>query len=162
MPLIDLSRPALVVADVVAWGSISALAGYLAHRRPATRLARDGPVTRLRGWEVGGQVYERRLRVTRWKDRLPEAGGLFAGGFSKRSVRRADLDRYLVETRRAELTHWWILATVPLFALWNPWWLWLAMLAYGVVANLPCIVIQRYNRGRVLRILARRARRPGA
>ena len=30
------------------------------------------------------------------------------------------------------------------------------MVAYAVVANVPCLVIQRYNRARVLRILDRR------
>jgi glycosyl-4,4'-diaponeurosporenoate acyltransferase len=48
---------------------------------------------------------------------------------------------------------------VPIFALWNPAALMAAMVAYAVVANLPCLVVQRYNRGRLLRVLARRERR---
>jgi len=28
--------------------------------------------------------------------------------------------------------------------------------AYAVAANLPCILVQRYNRGRFLRVLSRR------
>ena len=74
----------------------------------------------------------------------------------RRTVTRADLGRYLVETRRGELAHWAIMAAAPLFLLWNPWTIWLLMVAYAVVANLPCIVIQRYNRARLLRILKRR------
>ncbi len=156
MPLVELSSTALVVADVAAWGVISASVGYLAHRLPDHRLDHDTGLTRIRRFERDGRVYERRLRIVRWKDRMPEAGALFPGGFSKRAVTRADLGRYLLETRRAELTHWAIMATAPLFLLWNPWIVWLAMVAYAVVANLPCIVIQRYNRARVLRILERR------
>lgn len=156
MPLVELSSTALVVADVVAWGIISATVGYLAHRLPDDRLDHDTRLLRIRRFERGGRVYERRLRIARWKDRMPEAGALFPGGFSKRAVTRADLGRYLLETRRAELTHWAIMASAPLFLLWNPWTIWPAMVAYAVVANLPCIVIQRYNRARVLRILKRR------
>jgi glycosyl-4,4'-diaponeurosporenoate acyltransferase len=31
------------------------------------------------------------------------------------------------------------------------------MVGYAVVANAPCLIVQRYNRGRLERILARRA-----
>lgn len=158
MPLVELSDGALVVADVVAWGLVSLIVGYSAHRLPLHRLDHDTSLTRLRPFEHGGRVYERRLRITRWKDRVPEAGQVFAGGVSKRTVTRADLDRYLIETRRAELTHWGIMAAAPLFLLWNPPAIWLLMVAYALVANLPCLVIQRYNRARVLRILERRRR----
>lgn len=156
MPLVDLSSPALVLADIVAWGLVSATVGYLAHRLPLHRLEHDNALTRLRPFERDGRFYERRLRIGRWKDRVPEADDVFPGGVSKRAVTRADLDRYLLETRRAELTHWGIMAAAPLFLLWNPWAIWLLMVGYAVVANVPCLVIQRYNRARILRILARR------
>jgi glycosyl-4,4'-diaponeurosporenoate acyltransferase len=59
----------------------------------------------------------------------------------------------VVETRRAELAHWPILALGPVFFAWNPWWLALAMVGYAVVANVPCILVQRYNRARLYRML---------
>jgi glycosyl-4,4'-diaponeurosporenoate acyltransferase len=68
---------------------------------------------------------------------------------------RAYLERFAVETRRAELTHWLILAASPWFFLWNPWWLGLAMVGYGIIANVPCLAIQRYNRARLLRMIPR-------
>jgi glycosyl-4,4'-diaponeurosporenoate acyltransferase len=40
--------------------------------------------------------------------------------------------------------------------LWNPWWLGLAMVGYALAANLPCLLTQRYNRARLMRMLARR------
>jgi hypothetical protein len=33
------------------------------------------------------------------------------------------------------------------------------MVAYGIVANLPCLVIQRYNRARLGRVVALARRR---
>lgn len=151
----------IVAADAAVWAGWSAVVGYAAHRVPVDRLATDGPLTRLRPVERDGRVYES-VRIRRWKDRLPELGDAFRGGVSKRGLRSgasADLRRLAAETRRAELVHWGIPAIVPVFALWNPAGLMVAMVAYAVVANLPCLVVQRYNRGRLLRVLARRERR---
>lgn len=148
----------LVLIDAGVWATWSAVCGYIAHRIPAFRLARDGRLFRIRGFEACGRFYERWLRIKRWKDRLPEAGALFRGGVSKRGVGgadRASLQCFATETRRAELTHWLILAASPWFFLWNPWWLGLAMLGYGIVANVPCLAIQRYNRARLLRMIPR-------
>ena len=46
-------------------------------------------------------------------------------------------------------------ASGPLFALWNPPVGVVLMVAYGVVVNAPFIAIQRYNRARAERLLAR-------
>jgi len=153
----------IVLIDAGVWASWSALCGYVAHRIPAGRLAQDRGLLRIRGFEAGGRFYERWLRIKRWKDRLPEAGALFRGGFSKRRVSATDpvyLERFAVETRRAELVHWAIPLVTPVFVLWNPPVLLLAMVAYAVVANLPCLLVQRYNRGRLLRTIARRTALP--
>lgn len=149
---------ALIGAGV--WGVWSTACGYVAHRVPERWLLRDPWVLRLRRPERSGRLYDRILHIKRWKDLLPEAGALFRGGFSKRKVERHDreyLERFLVETRRAELAHWPILALGPTFFLWMPWWLASAMLAYAVVANLPCILVQRYNRVRLDRMLGEQA-----
>ncbi len=160
MPIPPLDVPAWAMAglNLALWGGWSPLAGYLAHRRPAERFGHDTWLTRLRAWERAGARYER-LGIRRWKDRLPEAGALFAGGFAKRSAtRRGDqLERFVAETRRAEWTHWTIMAAAPVTFLWNWWWVDLVMVAYALGANLPCLLVQRYNRARILRILERRS-----
>ena len=153
----------LALGDAGCWALWSTVCGYTAHRLSDARLQRAGPL-RLRGVERDGRVYERVLRIKAWKDALPEAGSLFRGGFSKRHVARHDrdyLERFALETRRAERTHWAILALSPVFFAWNPWWLALAMLGYGVVANVPCILVQRYNRARLERVLGRPTTRVG-
>ena len=154
--------PALtVVVDVVAWGAFHTVTGYAAHRLDDERLSRDGWLLRRRTFEAGGRWYRERLRIHRWKDRLPEAGALFAGGMSKRRLPAYDtagLERFARETRRAELAHWWALSCGPLFALWNPPMATALLVAYGVVVNLPFVLIQRYNRFRIEALLERRAR----
>jgi glycosyl-4,4'-diaponeurosporenoate acyltransferase len=158
LPLLHLADPVAVLVDVVAWGAIHASTGYVAHRLPLERLRVDGWLLRPRSFERRGQAYER-LRIRRWKDRLPEAGALFAGGVSKRELPggRAGLERFAAETRRAELGHWWALAASPLFALWNRPLAAALLATYGVLVNLPFVAIQRYNRLRVSRVLRARS-----
>lgn len=154
----------LVILDAGMWAAWSFVVGTLAARRPDSVFRRDSWLTHARAWERDGRAYER-LAIRRWKDRVPELGR-YGGGRSKRTLPGRDpiaLERFAAETRRAELVHWSIAVVGPLFALWNPWPLALAMLAYAVVANVPCIAIQRYNRVRIARMLrAGAARARGA
>lgn len=157
-PLGELPVWAIVVANVAFWAAVHAGSGYFVHRLPAARLGADRWLWRPRRAERGGRLYER-LRIRAWKDRLPEAGALFAGGTSKRHLpdrRDEGLERYAVETRRAELGHWLALVAAPMAVAWNPPVGAVAMMAYGVLVNAPFIAIQRYNRQRIQRILARR------
>lgn len=164
MPVFTLPLPATVLVDIVAWGLFHGATGLLAHRLGEHRLHADGWLLRQRGFEDGGRWYRRVWHIQRWKDRLPEAGALFAGGVSKRQLPSADtqgLHRFVRETRRAELTHWWAMACGPLFILWNPPYAAAILIAYGIGINLPFIAIQRYNRFRIQDLIARRARAAG-
>lgn len=146
------------LVDVVAWGFFHAATGYAAHRLDPGRLVDDTWLLRPRRFEDGGRWYRRRLRIHRWKDRVPEAGALFAGGISKRHVPSYDvagLQLFVRETRRAELAHWWALFCGPVFILWNPPLASALLILYGVAANLPFILIQRYNRFRTLPLIHR-------
>lgn len=153
--LVALPAWGTLAANVVAAAAFHAGSGYVVHRLSLDRLQHDGWVLRPRAIERGGRSYERRLHIQRWKDHLPEAGAVFAGGVSKRHVTR-DLDRFVAETRRAEYGHWLAMACSPAFALWNPPLGLGLMAAYGLLVNAPFIAIQRYNRQRAQRILARR------
>jgi glycosyl-4,4'-diaponeurosporenoate acyltransferase len=154
--------PALtIVVDVIAWGVFHSATGYAAYRLDDSRLSRDGWLLRQRRFETG-RWYRRRLRINRWKDKVPEAGDLFRGGVSKRHLPAYDvagLQLFVRETRRAELAHWWAMLCGPLFVLWNPPLAAGLLIGYGVVANLPFILIQRYNRFRTQPLIERRSAR---
>jgi glycosyl-4,4'-diaponeurosporenoate acyltransferase len=157
--IVSRSERATVVIDIVAWAVVHSATGYAVHRIPTSALDRSSWWSTPRSFERGGEWYRRRLRIGRWKDRLPEAGALFAGGVSKRRIPEASaggLERFVIETRRAELGHWLAVAMAPLFALWNPRRAVALMVIYGLAANLPFIAIQRYNRFRAERIVCRR------
>lgn len=165
MPLVDLPLWLRATLNVGGWLAWSVSVGLIGHRRPVAAFAVERWWSRARPVERGGDLYEERLRVRAWKDRLPEAGALFTGGFAKRGLlepnrgpggRRAVLERYVAETRRAEWVHWVIPAATPVFLVWNDGWVAPVMVLYAVAANGPCLLVQRYNRARLLRILARR------
>ena len=163
--VIDLPVERAIVVSCLAWVLLGLLTGSFVHRLPLRRLDHDTWLTRRRRFEDGGRFYERRLHIRVWKDRLPEKGDLFRGGFSKRHIRsRSDefLGRFTIETRRAELVHWMNACAGPVFLLWCPLGLGAVMIVFGWGAHLPFICIQRYNRARLERTLARRARRVGA
>ena len=166
----------------VSWVAIQIGSGVLTHAMPLRWFDHDAMLFRTRRFERGGRVY-RVFGVHRWKDRLPEAGALFAGGFSKsrlaagaRAPGAADafgdrverLERFIAETRRAELTHWLPVVASFTFFLWNQpsiaWW----MPPIGLIGNLPFIVVQRWNRPRLeaaietVRSASRRRTRPSA
>lgn len=146
-----------------AWALIGVVSGWLVVQVPRRHLDHDNWLTRIRAVEEGGRRYERWLRIQRWKHLLPEAGDLFPGGRSKRSTggrSSGSLEDFVVETRRAEWVHWAQIAAAPTFGLWNPWTIGAAMVAFALVAHLPFIVVQRYNRSRLLRVLERRGRAP--
>jgi len=162
-PLGRLPASAIVIANVAFWPVWTAAVGWVAQRTPDGRFDHDDAVTRARPFEADGDVYRETLQIHRWKDRLPEAGAAY-GGFTKRSVSAGDvetLERFLLETRRAEHAHWGMAAGVLLTALWNPWWAFGVNATVGASSNLPCIAVQRYNRIRLRRAVDA-ARRRGA
>ncbi|HMJ75106.1 MAG TPA: hypothetical protein VK507_03990 [Iamia sp.] len=146
------------------WGTCSLGFGWWATGWSVERVTRPGPLTRLRRGEDEGRWWVRHTAVLRWKDHLPEAGALF-GGFAKthlRSRRSADLARFRAETIRAERVHWLSAATAPIPALWCSPALAVGLAAAIVMGNVPFIVVQRANRGRLDRLLRGRAAQPAS
>ncbi len=163
MPVIQVSDLAVLAANVGFWVVTFLVVGWIGARPPARRLQHDGPLLRIRRVEDDGRLYQRWLRIHRWKDRLPEAGAAF-GGASKRNLPpggRHHLEAFAAETRRAERVHWWSLIPLPLTVIWNPPAGVALMVLFGLAFNLPFIVIQRFNRARIERILRRRGRDRG-
>lgn len=174
----SLSDGSAVLLSASAWVVASVLIGKVAARWPMERLEVDGPLTRLRGWEDGGRFWQR-CGALRWKRWLPDAGR-FGGGVTKAESLRSPVDSQLgghsdgrgsngqrsgarrnvvhlrAETVRAERVHWLIAATGLLHGLWCRPVVAAIMVLAGLVWNAPFIIVQRMNRGRVDRVLARR------
>ena len=159
--LIELPIVWIVVLNVAGWLVIQLGLAWAFTRMTVERFVPPP----ARAWEQRGRFYERVFAIKLWKDLLPDAARWFVGGFAKGNLTGADTayyERFIRETWRGELCHWWALACAPVFFLWNPWWGDLIIVAYAVAANLPCILAQRYNRLRLSRLLRRRSPRHAA
>lgn len=150
----------MVALDAVVWLVAGVVVGRFQARRPLEALAKPGPLTRLTKWELVGSPFRRWAKVDLWKDRLPDAGTWF-GGLSKKRLPpdgAGGWQRFAAESMRAERTHWAMFAVLPLLATWNPPALFVANVAFAVIANVPCMIIARHNRARVVRLTERTRR----
>lgn len=155
--LVELSIPWVIALNITAWVVIQVGLAWWFTQFPPERFDPWRLFARPRNWERRGRIYERLLAIKTWKDKLPDAASWFRGGFAKAQLRGASpdvLQRFARETWRGESVHWLALLALPLFCVWNPWWAVLVNALYAIVANLPCILVQRYNRARLQRALS--------
>lgn len=158
MRLIHLPMAATVLLNIAAWLVIHLGTALAAARVPLQQFDPTGPGFRPWQWERLGHVYVRYFWVNLWKKHLPDGAPILGmWGFPKKHLERKDsayIETFSGETCRAELTHWIILAFAPIFFLWNRPIVGLLMIIYAAAENLPLIIAQRYNRFRLLRLLA--------
>lgn len=118
-------------------------------------------------WEQYGAIYER-IGVRRWKDRLPDMSRILPW-LDKKQLTTAptatQAQRMITETCVAEMMHIVLsLLTLACILIWPHGGLWLSIV-YILVGHIPYIIIQRYNRPRLVRmhrlIAQREARRQG-
>jgi glycosyl-4,4'-diaponeurosporenoate acyltransferase len=156
--LIHLPTHITIPIDVAAWFVIHMGVSYFMARLPLPWFDPNSWLYRRRNWERNGKFYEKCFRLQSWKKLLPDGAAIFQYGFEKKRLKergRDYLDSFLRETCRAELTHWIVFLFGPLFFLWNIRWVGMVMILYAALANMPCIITQRYNRIRLQRITGR-------
>ena len=135
-----------------------ALIGILAHilgeALPRKWFHWDRFPYRTFSWEREGRVYEA-MGIRRWKDRLPDMSRLMPD-MVKKKLSAADPMSLVQETCVAEFIHV-VLSVLGLACLW----LWpgfggtAVTLVYILLGNVPFIIIQRYNRPRLVRLYER-------
>ncbi len=140
-----------------AWLFIQSGAAMLCLYLPNHCFSPNKTIFRGYRWEKEGKIYEKLFIVKRWKHLLPDGGMISKKrGFRKKkleSFSQDSLNRFLIESARGEMTHW-----IPIFFFWVFWMFtppmvpWI-MLIYALLINMPCIIVQRYNRPRVQRLL---------
>ena len=112
-------------------------------------------------WENGGKVYEK-LGIKHWKDRLPDMSKIMPDMVKKKmsAVKSQGMDVLIAETCVAECVHWALmLLSLGIFFFWRGAWAVVFWLVYNLLGNLPFIIIQRYNRPRLVMLEQRRKRR---
>jgi glycosyl-4,4'-diaponeurosporenoate acyltransferase len=159
MRVIELPTVWTLLIDIAAWLILHVATAYITFKMPDRFFDKDIGFYRTRPWEKGGQFWQNVFRVRIWKKWLPDGASIAGHGFIKKrllSANSAGLEKYILESRRAELTH--VLAMIPalLFFLWNPWVAGLAMICYAILINGPCLIAQRYNRPRFQNVLIKK------
>lgn len=114
---------------------------------------------RTAAWEKDGRIYETLLHVSAWQTRVPDMSRIFPGLMPAKKMVRLDTQSLLTmirETCVAEAVHW-ILAILGagVLVLWPTSWGVLLYLLYAIFGNLIFIIIQRYNRPRLVRLYER-------
>ncbi|WP_235885360.1 glycosyl-4,4'-diaponeurosporenoate acyltransferase CrtO family protein [Paenibacillus cymbidii] len=152
MPPISLPVIWTVCIDIFAWAFFHVVVAVLCLKLPLAFFLKDRIWFRLFVWEKSGKLWQRLFRVKRWKGRLIDGTVILKKGYGKKKLHGtgiSDLKVFAAETKRAELTHWLSIVPAPLFFIWNPVWAGWVMILYAVMFNLPFIIVQRYNRGRI-------------
>ena len=147
-----------ILLNAGAWFAIHVGVSFFTSRFPLAWFDPQGWLYRARCWERDGRLYERAFFIRIWKRMLPDGAALFRSEFRKRHMTgrsRGYCSTFAKETCRAELCHWLVFALVPLFFLFDPWWVAWPMVPYAVAVNAPCIMAQRYNRPRLTALAAR-------
>lgn len=115
------------------------------------------------GIERGGRLYEK-LGIHGWQNKVPDISRLIPGIVPRKAIPgkpdTKTLQTMIKETCVAELTHVLLcMAGLALFWLWPGVGGALFYAVYVLVGNLPFILIQRYNRPRLLHLLQAAQRR---
>lgn len=139
------------VAGIACIAGLSVLLGMTAPRWPRRWLRRDAGPLRLTAMETRSR-YER-AGIGWLKRHYPELGSWFGGESKSRLPDLSDptsVDRYVIETRRAEWVHWLSCLTPLPVRLFAPMWIVAALWAITLAINGIAIAIVRYNRLRLL------------
>ena len=157
MRLIYLPTLWTIVIDFVIWFIIHVGVVAIMVRIPAKHFDSNYWLYRSRKWERNGNVYQEVFRIKKWKQHLPDGARVLGRlGFQKKQLNGTSPEcfgAFLIETCRAELTHWILILFAPFFFLWNRPGVGLFMIFYALLENLPFIIAQRYNRYRFRRLL---------
>jgi glycosyl-4,4'-diaponeurosporenoate acyltransferase len=154
--LIELPDLYIVIIDFVLWFIIHISVAYIATIIPVSSINTESWLFRERNWEKNGKIYETCFKIKKWKELLPDGSAIFKKGFRKKrmtSINKEFVNRFIIETCRAEAAHWVVILFSPVFFIWNYPWAGIIMILYAMLANIPCILAQRYNRIRFKRIL---------
>ena len=108
-------------------------------------------------WERNGLIYEK-LGVRWLKTHSIDMSRIMPKAFPKQNTMsrdKAHLERLVQEMCNAELVHWVLVLLSPVFCLLIEGWYGVAISIGYALSNLGDIIIQRYNRPRIVMIIKR-------
>ncbi|MHB8134950.1 MAG: glycosyl-4,4'-diaponeurosporenoate acyltransferase CrtO family protein [Anaerolineaceae bacterium] len=162
MRILFLSNIAKLILDIVAWVIFHLSIGVWCSRIPTERFKPEKWVYQTKPWEKGGEIYEKIFHVKSWKGLIPSGAALYRNAYEVKHLTNLTIENarlWIKESCRSEFCHFAMIFPGFFFFLWNSveggWW----MIAYAILNNLVPIVMQRYNRPRVYKVLAQLERK---
>ncbi|MEA4889972.1 MAG: hypothetical protein VB070_10970 [Clostridiaceae bacterium] len=147
----------------IVWAALQVSAALICLNLPDHFFSPDSFFYRTHRFERNGLIYNRLFFVKHWKHLLPDGGAAWKKrGFRKKRLNNYTeqyLNRFLIESARGEMTHWLAIFPFWVFGFFTPPEVPWIMLLYALAVNFPCIIVQRYNRPRVQRLLNKRKER---
>ena len=134
--------------------AVTGLLSFLIGRLLPKAWPRPSGLFRCFAFERNGRLYDK-LGVRHWHKRVPDMSKIFPFLIPKKRLCAKcgpTLPRMIRETCVAELVHW-VLCFTGLFCLYLwPGWGGIVISILNAVGNLLFVIIQRYNRPRLIRL----------
>lgn len=156
MKLAILLKLKILQANLIVFLIFSVVLTLVAGKLPNSFYSYKKWLFREHRWESNGKFYEKHLYVKFWKCKLPEISDFVKSMFTKKHLQNNSHDylrQFLDESCKAEFVHWTIIASSILFFFWNGVSDAMLILLIAALLNMPYIIIQRYNRPRIIRLL---------
>lgn len=147
----------------VLWPILQLTAEFICHRLPDRFYDERNFFFQSKGFEKEGAIYDQIFHVRKWKHLLPDGGMVRKKrGFRKKRLEQTNsdhLERFILESSKAELIHWLGMFPFWVFGFFTSPNVVLYMFLYALAVNMPCIIVQRYNRPRVQHLLNRKRKK---
>lgn len=141
---------------------LGVLSHFVGQALPRKCFDAEKPPYKAAKWEKGGKVYEK-LGIKHWKDIVPDMSRIMPDMVKKKLTsenKESGMDTLIAETCVAECVHWGLIVlSFGILFWWRGLWAAVFLLVYNIFGNLPFIIIQRYNRPRLVMLEQRRKRR---
>lgn len=141
---------------------LGVLSHFVGQALPRKCFDAEKPPYKAAKWEKGGKVYER-LGIKHWKDIVPDMSRIMPDMVKKKLTsenKERGMETLIAETCVAECVHWGLIVlSFGILFWWRGLWAAVFLLVYNIFGNLPFIIIQRYNRPRLVMLEQRRKRR---
>lgn len=137
-------------------GTLGVPAFFLGEKLPRSWFDAEKFPFRSFKWERNGKIYEK-IGIQHWKNRTPDMSKYLRKAFPKQGNLLRDpahLRKLVAETCSAEFVHAVLILLSPAFAILMDELGLFCMVLY-ILGNLVSLVIQRYNRPRILQIIQR-------
>ena len=100
------------------------------------------------------KIYENLLKIKLWKDKIPQY--IMKNGFSKKKISNLNIDYlkdFISETYRGEINHFICCLIIPFLFFISTKKSFLVFSILILLGNVPFLLVQRYNRLRIRRII---------